>query len=208
MNRFALCALSLAASAALLAACGPGREEAPGDKGEIADVVERVSTSTDPEDCTRLQTLVYVEQHNFSTEDDALADCRESAREPGDDPDSVRVTNVEVDGDTASADVTYEGGALDGSTFTLGLVLEDRQWKVDRTTDIPEMNVDAFRRALVERLAELGEVAPSVQRCISDSLKQAEEEQVTAAILGGTGESLSTLFIECIPPVTAIAAQQ
>lgn len=72
---------------AVVAASGGGGNE---DQDEIASVVEAASTSTDPADCTELQTQRFLDQTQFrGSGPEAVERCSAGARNTGEDPDSV-----------------------------------------------------------------------------------------------------------------------
>src|SRR5262245_32104257 len=123
-------------SALLMAACGGNSDE-----DQITDVIKTSVKSTDPADCTKLETQTFVEQTEFALGPDAVKQCQDDAADTSDDPDSVDVKDVEADGDTGTANVTFHGGSFDGSTVTVGLVKEGDQWKLNRITGIPNFNL-------------------------------------------------------------------
>lgn len=200
MSRRLLVLLLALALPLTLAACGGDDDDGggDGDEAEITDVIETSVTSTDPADCTNLQTQAFLEQTTFE-EGDALAECEAEAADTSDDPDSVEVTNVVVDGDSATGDVTFVGGPIDGSTASLALVKEDDQWKLDEITDIPEFNFEGFQQAFTEQLAAAGDVPQEIADCIVQAFADAGEEQVKEVFLSGDEDQLNALFAQCIP---------
>lgn len=193
----------LAIAAALtLAACGDedgGDSELSAEQEEIADVITTSVTSTDPADCTRLLTQAFVEQAQFETGAAAVQACEEEAPDTSDDPDSVEVSEVVVDGTTATADVSFTGSVLDGSTVTVALVREGEQWKLDRLEDIPEFNREGFQSAFAEQLPADEDVPPEIADCIVSELEQASDEEIKAAFLSGDQQQLVGLFAGCVP---------
>jgi hypothetical protein len=198
-KRLLLPLVLLVAAPLLVGACGGSDDDGGDDEAQITEVIETSIASTDPDDCTKLETQNFMEQVNFATGEDAVADCEESAGDTSDDPDSVEVANVEVDGDAATADATFTGSAFDGSTLSVALVKEDDQWKLDEITDIPTLNLEGFQTAFSEGLAADGEVPPEIASCISDAIGQATEDEVKTVILEGSEEGLVGLFGDCLP---------
>jgi len=190
------------ATALVLAACGGDDDDDGGGSEEedaIAEVIETSITSTDPADCTRLETQNFLEQANFSVGEEAVQDCEEDKADTADDPDSVEVENVEVDGTTATAEGTFSGGAFDGATATVDLVKEGDQWKLDAITAVEGINVDTFRDEFTAQLEESQEIPAPIADCISEAIGSATEEDISSVIVGGTEEDLLALFGECIP---------
>jgi hypothetical protein len=189
----ALLALGLAL---VLAACGGGGSD---DEGEITDVITTSVKSTDPADCTKLETQRFVEQTEFSTGPAAVTECQQDASDTSDDPDSVDVADIKVDGDNATANVTFTGGSFGGSTLTVALVKDGDQWKLDKITDIVSLDVATFKRSFADRLAASGDVPAQIKSCIGQAIQGASEQQIKQALLGGTEQDLVGLFSQCLP---------
>ena len=196
--RFALLPALIAALA--LAACGD--DDDGGGSEEEAAITEAIETSvltTDPADCTRLQTQSFMEQVNFATGEEAVEDCEEDVTDTTNDPESVDVSGIEAGGSDASADVAFTGGPFDGSTLTVELVKEGKQWKLDRLAEVPELNVEAFQQSFVNQLRAQGEIPSQIADCMEHEINQVSEEQVKDVLVGGTEQDLVGLFGGCIP---------
>lgn len=193
-RRALICVAGLLAAFALVA-CGGGSD----DEGDITEVISTSVKSTDPGDCTKLETRRFVEQTEFSTGQDAVRECQVNAADTSDDPDSVDVTDIKVDGDNATANVAFTGGSFGGSTLAVALVKDGDQWKLDRITDIVSLDVATFKRSFADRLAASGDVPPQVKSCIGQAIQAAGADQIKQALLGGTEDDLVALFSQCIP---------
>jgi hypothetical protein len=189
------CFAALLAAAFALVACGGGGD----DEGDITDVLTTSVKSTDPADCTKLETQQFVEQTEFSTGPEAVTECQQDASDTSDDPDSVDVTDIQVDGDNATANVAFTGGSFGGSTLTVALVKDGDQWKLDRITDIVTLDVATFKQSFADRLAASGDVPAQVKSCIGQAIQGASEDQIKQALLSGTEQDLVALFSQCIP---------
>jgi hypothetical protein len=200
-TRWLIPLLLLAAAPFLLAACGGDDDDSGSsqDEDDITAVIEESVSTTDPAGCTELQTQTFVEQTSFETGDAAIAQCEEDAAETADDPDSVEVSDISVDGEAATASVTFAGGAFDGSTVLLDLVKEGDQWKLNEITDIPEFNFEGFITAFTEQTEAEGEIPPQIAECIVQSFETAGADQIKEVILSGDGEQLTGIFSECLP---------
>jgi hypothetical protein len=181
-----------------LAACG-GDDSGSEEEDQIAEAIETSVLTTDPADCTRLQTQNFTEQVNFSTGEEAIADCEEDVADTSNDPDEVEVGGIEVDGDAATADVTFTGGGFDGSTLTVALVKEEDQWKLDEITDIPTLDLESFKESFTSQLEAEGNIPPQIADCIAGEINSASEEEVKGVILGGSEDDLVGLLGSCIP---------
>jgi len=188
-------ALLVLALSLTLTACGGGSD----DEGDITDVIQTSVRSTDPADCTQLATQQFVNQTEFSTGAQAIKECQDDAADTSDDPDSVQVTDITVDGDNATANVAFSGGSFGGSTLSLALVKDADQWKLDKIADIVNLDVTTFKRSFADRLNASGDVPAQVKTCITQAIQGASEDQIKQALLGGTEQDLVTLFSQCIP---------
>jgi hypothetical protein len=199
--------LSLAAalSAALaLAACGSGGggSSSGSDQDQIANAIKTSVTSTDPGDCTRLETQAFLEQIHFTQGVQAVRACVRDAPDTSDDPDSVDVTDVEVNGDHATANAAFHGGGFDGSTLSVALVKDGDQWKLDKITDIPQFDLAAFTREFTQRLHRDQDTPSQALACITTQLNQAGPDDVKHALISGQSSALLGLIGPCLGAAT------
>jgi hypothetical protein len=192
---YPLLALSVAAALAI-SACGG--DDGDGDTDQITEAIETSVTSTDPADCTKLETQNFLEQTELETGDAAVESCEEDATDETDNPDSVEVTNVEADGDAGTADVAFSGGPFDGSTLSVALIKEDDQWKLDEITDIPDFNFESFKAAFEEEIAADETVPPEVGTCITEAFDAAGADAVKDVFLSGDQSQLLGLIGDCV----------
>jgi hypothetical protein len=198
VSRSRLLVLLLALSLPVwLAACGGGDGGGSEDEDQVTEVIETSSTSTDPADCATLATQAFLDQTETGTGQEAVASCEENAADTSDDPDSVDVSDVQVDGSSATATVAFNGGTFGGSTLTVGLVKEGDQWKLDEVTDITEFDFEAFKQNLTDSFTASGDVPPEIADCITQALDQAGEDQVKSIVLSGDDQALLDLFAPC-----------
>jgi hypothetical protein len=177
--------------AMLLVACGNS------DEDQITDVIKTSVKSTDPADCTKLATARFLAQTEFAVGPDALRQCQQDAADTSDNPSSVDVKDVKVDGDNATANVTFHGGTFDGSTLTVALVKVGDQWKLDRITAIPTFNLQGFARAVTDRLLAEGKTPQDVVTCIGDALNKVGVDHIKQVLISGDSSQLSALFAPC-----------
>lgn len=174
----------LLACALAFAACGEGggREEAV-----IEEMIVTTAMSDDPAGCTEFLTLHYLEQTTKLDGEAAVESCEEEAMDPGvENPSEVVVSQVEVDGDSATATVSLTGSSFDGQTVRWELVERDGRWKIhellgfvdlDAEKLVTEMGRELLRKASSPQEAEsmscivglLGEMsAPALERLMLD----------------------------------------
>lgn len=182
-------------SSLVIVACGGGGNS---DSSQITDAIQTASTSTDPADCTKLQTQQFVEQTNYATGPAALQACQKNAADTTDNPTSVDVSNVSVNGNNATANVTFHGSSLDGSTLTVALIKDGNQWKLDKITGVPTLNLDAIKRQFAQQLQAQGSIPPQVASCIQNAFSQVTADQVKQVLLNGSQGGLVSLFSGCV----------
>ena len=126
-GRLARALATMAAVAALgtgLAACGGGDS----DEETINDLIERAVIDSDAELCSENFTQAFVEETTGEKGDDAVAECEKQAGNVTTENTDLEVSDVEVDGDTATATATYKADGEEGSVdFEFGK--EDGTWK-------------------------------------------------------------------------------
>jgi len=138
------------------AACG-GSEDAT---AEIVAVIKRAVQSTDPADCTRLQTQRFLDQSELAKGKAAVKSCREDAKDTAGNPKSVAVSNVETSGDSAAARASFVGGDLDGQALNLRLIRDGEQWKLDHVDSFARFDRGRFLRASERALTRPPDALP------------------------------------------------
>jgi hypothetical protein len=178
--------LSLLLVAALaLSACGGGGSSSSGgdeDEGAIVAAIEKSATTSDPSKCTELQTQKFNEQEKGASGAEATEICEEEAEQQQSPAKSVDVSNVKVDGETATAEAAIGGSALNGQTVELELVKEEGDWKLNQFLQFTKFDAKDLGAALEEELEEAEEeVSPELSKCIgagASKLSQKEAEEV------------------------------
>ena len=177
-----------------LAACGSSES----DEDKVVDVIETSVSSTDPADCKELATQAFLEQTEFEQGAAAVESCEESAKDTEGDPDSVEVSEVEVDGSSATANVAFTGGNFDGQTLSVALIEEDGDWKMDEITGFAEFDQEKLADALEESL-QSGEnaVEPPLAACFAEVVRQAPKAKAEEIVIGGSSEPLVEIIEGC-----------
>jgi hypothetical protein len=190
-----------------LAGCGGGDDTDTGaadtsatggdDEVQITDAITTAATTTSREVCTDLETQRFVEQNSGQTGAAALQDC--ATLEPGEsDADSVEVSNVEVDGDTATADATFTGSIVDGQTISLSLVKEGDQWKLDHFDAFVDFDPQALADSFTRQLGgPNGDLTPTQLNCVRQVITSAPPKTIEDAIISGQQSELQALFADC-----------
>ena len=183
----------LIVSALALAACGSSNS----DESQIEEAVETSATSTDPADCKKLTTQQFMEQTTQSEGSEAVETCEEEAsKDEG--ADSATVSNVEVDGSSASADVALSGGGFDGQEVEVALVKQGDQWKLDEVAGFVKFDEAKVIEALEKGFAKpSSEVSKSLASCIIESFEEAPQAEFEEALLSASTEGFEEIAGSC-----------
>lgn len=176
-----------------LAACGSSES----DEDKIVDVIETSATSDDPASCTDLVTQTFLDQVEDGEGKAALKECEEDAEDTADNPDSVEVTEVEVDGSNATANAAFTGGGFDGQTLIIAVVDEDGDWKMNEITGFAEFDQAKLVQTFQEQLEEEESIEPEVGACIIESLEELNQAEFEELLLGGSSEGFVELAEAC-----------
>lgn len=191
MKRIPLPVLAISA-ALLLVACGGGDES---DEDKIVDVIQTSATSTDPADCKELLTIAFLEQVEGAEGQEAIEECEKDAEDEEGNPESVDVTDVEVDGSSATANAAFNGGDFDGQTIVIGLVDEDGDWKLDQIEEFVVFDRDKLLSVLEGGLSEADD--PELGECVLELLDEYADEELEEAILEGFAEAVEEAVESC-----------
>jgi len=193
----------LASATALTFAAGCGDDGGDGGSGgragddanEIAAVVEKALTTSDPDvKCAEVVTTGFV-----STVYGDLAACKEAeAPDESDDekPTGSSTSRVKVRGEAATATVTVQGGDTAGSTGTLEFEKEDGAWKVSA------LGVDFLRSQLEKSLANSEDDSPfadaAVRSCVGKDLGALDDEEFRTIAYAGIAKKPTPRFVEIV----------
>lgn len=186
----------LVAAPLLLAACGSddGGSE---DEDQITAAIEQAATTDEAANCTEVQTQAFSEQTEFTQGAEAVTTCEENAGDGDIAGDSVEVENIEVDGETATADVTFTGGGLNGQALAVSLVKEGGQWKLDSLDEFITFDKASFAQGLVEGASSDGETSQQAIDCIEQAIIATPDEELQTIYLSGDERQLVGLFGQC-----------
>jgi hypothetical protein len=193
LKRLLLPAVLLALAPFALAACG----DSESDEDRIVETIETSATSTDPADCEALTTVAFMEQTSGGSGKEAVDECEEEAEDTEGDPDSVEVSEVEVDGSEATAETKFEGGNLDGQKLTVALVDEDGEWKLDRLVGFVDFDREGLIAAFKEGLGESEDIPVAMAACILGGLEDLDDDRLESVIINNDEETFTELAEEC-----------
>ncbi len=180
-------------SAFALAACGSSGNS---EESEIEAAVEASATSSKPADCKKFNTQKFMEQVSRSEGAEAVKTCEKEASE-GSGAKSATVSNVEVDGSKATADVALTGGSLGGQEVEVALVQEGDQWKLNELTGFAKFDQATVVKTFEEEFAKSKEVSKSLASCIVEDFEKAPQAKLETALLSGGTEGFEELAGSC-----------
>ena len=186
-------ALLLALSALFVVACGSGSS----DESQIEEAIEASATSTDPADCSKLNTQRFMEQTTQSEGSKAVEECEKQATEEKG-SEAAAASNVAVEGSKATADAAISGGSFDGQTVEVSLVKEGDQWKLDELTGFAEFDkaklIEAFEKTFAD---PSNRVSKSLASCLIESFESGSQKEFEDLMLSGSPEGFEELAEAC-----------
>lgn len=194
-TKLLLIPLALLVGALALAGCGGGGG-GDSDEGKIEEVIEKSISSQSPKDCTELQTVKFDEQSAEVEGKAAVKACEEQAGE-GEEPESSKVSGVEVDGDKATAEVAIEGSSFGGQTLEVALVKEGDDWKLDQITGFAKLDQKALAEDFEKSFAEEEGVPPELAACVVEGFEEASQAEVEEILLSGETAPIEELAEGC-----------
>jgi hypothetical protein len=178
-----------------IAACGDNNNGSSADEDQITAVLTRAATSGDPTSCTRDQTLRFVEQTNGGPQGQAAVKaCEKDAKNTA--AQKIDVTDVSVNGDTATATAKATGSIFDGQTIQVGLIKQNGQWKLDEFKGFEDFNKDAMIAAFTEQ-PDLKSAPPQAVDCLKTQLQKASDQQIEDTFTNANSKAGEQLFGPC-----------
>jgi hypothetical protein len=184
----------LVLAAATLTACGGGES----DEDKIVGVIETAETTAVPRNCTELQTQRFNDQVTQQQGKSGTKACEAEAKEGQAQAKSVKVANVSVNDEKATAEVEFKGGPLDSQTLEVALVEAGGDWKLDHVEGFAEYDGKALGAAFEKRFDEKPEgLSPKQASCISKKIAASSESEAEALFFGGSSEPIIDLAESC-----------
>jgi hypothetical protein len=192
-KRYLVLPCLLIVSVFALAACGSSND----DESQIEEAVETSATSTDPADCKKLATQHFMEQTTQSEGSEAVKTCeKEASNDEG--AEDATVSNVEVDGSKASADVALTGGGFGGQEVEVALLQKGDQWQLNEITGFAKFNEAKVIETLEKGFAKpSSEVSKSLASCIVESFEEAPQAEFEEALISGSAEGFEEIAGGC-----------
>ncbi len=195
MNKRLLVPLALLVLAALtITACGGGSS----DEDKITEVIETAATTTDPSNCTELETQRFNEQNDQVQGKAANKACEEEAEAGEEQAKAAKVSNVSVNDEKATAEVEFEGGSLGSQTLEVALVEEDGDWKLDQVEGFAHYDGKALGEAFERQFEENPEGLNKTQAtCIAGKVAGSSQKEAEELFFSGSSEPIIELAEGC-----------
>jgi len=126
-----------------------------GEREELETMIHAATVDTGPGSCSKYETLHFLEVMYDREGEAAVRACEESALDPlREEPRSVDVSQIDIEGDSATAVIGFEGSLFDGQKLKYGFVERGGEWKFDEMVgfavlDAPHLILELGREGLL-----------------------------------------------------------
>jgi hypothetical protein len=191
--------LVLIVTAFALTACGGGGSSSSGgssDETAISEAIEKSATTSDPSNCTKYQTEEFNEQDQHES-GNALKACEESSEENEEQAESVTVSNIKVNGESATAVAEIEGSPLNGESVEIEMANEEGTWKLNQFLGFVNYEGQALAETFEAGLEEEEGVTPAIAKCVSEGFAEMSQQEAEAVVFESETEGLEELAKSC-----------
>jgi hypothetical protein len=192
--------LVLIASALGLAACGGGGSSSSGggdDEAAIENTIEEAATSTDPSKCTEFQTEAFNQQDHGVPAKEATKACEEAAEGTETPAESVNVSDIKVNGETATADAEIQGSPLNSQTVEVELAKEGGDWKLDKFTGFAKYDAKGLAAAFEEEVGKQEGITPGLAKCLAEGIAKMPQAEAEELAFEGSTDGIEALVESC-----------
>jgi hypothetical protein len=170
--------LALPLTVFALAACGGGESE----EARVEAAIESVAFSGGPIECAEPMTTDLREKITGLNVQGPPADCEEDGGQDGDGGEEGEIEGVEIDGSTATAQITGTSGLFDALKLEVALVLVNGEWRLSELVRFVELDKEAVAEGLEERLVD-DDLTARQRRCFAATFASRTQEQLEEAVL-------------------------
>lgn len=189
----------LIAMAIALSACGGGSSSSSGggDEAAIEEAIEISATSSDPSKCTEVQTEAFNEVDTGVKGAKSLEACEEEVQEETEPAESVNVSNISENGETATAEVEVEGGSLAGQSLELELAQEEGNWKLNEFLGFTNYDAAGLASFLEGKLSAEEGVDASLAKCVAEGVEAMSQEEAEAFVFEKSTDGIEEIATAC-----------
>lgn len=183
-----------------VAGCGNGRES---NEARVIHTIQSFVYSSDPANCRKLATRHFIEQSTFTAGPQALDRCEEEARveEEGSTP-RIKISEVHVSGDRASAVTAAMSGNLSGQALEVRLVNAEGRWKLSGIAKFSHFDSQRLAESFKDEFARpTNQVPDATAACVVERVTKASREEAEKLFFSGNRAELNLLYEECRSPV-------
>lgn len=199
-------ALLLACACAFAACGGDGGSNDDAEAG-IKKAITVFVSSDNSADCWRFTTPSLLEKLSKTNYEVAVASCEALAINPlVEDAKKVTVTEIEVDGDAATATASFVGSVVGGQTARFGLVERDGRWMNDEIFGFVDLDAEKLATEWGRLLLLLSVTPEEIDgaTCVMNRLLALSGENLEAMYLGGDPGPYVELVQSCANRSSAI----
>lgn len=170
-----------------------------GDEEAIKEMVDASVSDTGPETCLKYSTMNYLEMTTHREGDAAIEACEEDALDPDvNQPTELKVSNIDVDGNSATAVIAVEGSLIDGQKVRIGFAEHAEHWRYDQWLGFVDLDAERLilqigREGMLQ--AESPREAEAIA-CVIGAMEGMEAETLEKEIFENP-EPLSALWDNC-----------
>ncbi len=198
MKKYLVLPLLLLAAALALTACGGGSSSSgSGEEAAIEEAIEESATSTDPSKCTELQTALFNEAETAEKGAEATKTCEEEVEAEENQTESVKVSEIKVNGETATASVAVTGSALNEQGVELEVVEEEGNWKLNKFLGFTEFNGAALGAALEAELVKEEGVSAELAKCVAEGVAETSQAEAEKMVFEKNLEAVEKIAEGC-----------
>lgn len=187
-----------------LTACGSDGPKPGSDEARITDLARALTTAPVNDAVCRASFTDDFVARVFGDVEGCVTSGTDD--EPGDNATEVKVSDIRVDGEDATAVVTETGGASDGATGTWAFTRDAAGWRVS------DWRIDYLRADFKAQFGAVYRPAgnndpftdPTVRACVSEKLQGLADAEFRATVYeiirrsGGADEALKNWYYDCI----------
>ena len=109
----------------------------------------------------------------------------------------MQVSNIEVNGETATADALVKGSALNEQGIEIELAKEEGNWKLNKFLGFSKYDGKGLAAAFEEELAKQEEVSPKLAKCLGEGIAKMSQSEAEALAFEGSTEGVEGLVEAC-----------